>query len=132
MYDPIILTHAKNPLNFGHLHNPTHTAFEENPVCGDKISLQLIIADDIIQESKFTGQGCYICLASASIMTSGIIKLSTQEVIDLTQQFKEMLTADDDKRMGALSVFTSIKKYPVRIKCAMMPWDALRSCLETV
>lgn len=133
LYEEVILKHSKNPQNFGHLVNPTIEIVEENPVCGDKIALQVEITNNFITDIKFTGKGCAISLSSASLMSEKIKGSTISEVEQNIKTFKAMLIANNDTEfdnLGELRALGTLKKFPVRIKCALLAWIALERCIE--
>ena len=130
----IILDHYQNPRNHGRLPNPTLANRGHNPLCGDEIELSLVIGepDDSIREVAFTGRGCSISQASASMMTE-VIKGQTLDAADeAARRFAERMA---DRRPGPaelqdeLDALQGVKKYPARVKCALLPWTTL---LESV
>lgn len=116
LYQEIILDHYKNPRNFGELSNPTHESHSDNPLCGDKISMQLVVDKKKIKDIKFSGVGCAISTASASMITDYI----KGKTIDEAKQ----LTAEDVQEMLQIEVG------PVRIKCALLPLEVLKKALN--
>ncbi len=133
LYNQTILQHSKTPLNFGRIINPTHFATAENPVCGDKIALYVNEQNSILRDVKFTGEGCAICLASASLMTE-IIKFKpvkdARELFHLFESYLKMGFPENPGELDLLKAFGVIKKYPIRIKCVLLPWDALMDCFK--
>ena len=134
LYPPALLEHSKRPHNYGPLARPTVSAKADNPVCGDSIDLQLCIQDDRIVEIGFTARGCAICKASASLMTCALKNLSDVEARNLQSVFRTALCGDKTSGKALqepLSLLLSVRDFPIRIKCALLPWDALSSCLPT-
>jgi len=133
LYQQVILDHSRNPRNFRTMPAANHDAEGFNPLCGDHIHIYLDLEDDAIRDISFQGSGCAICTASASIMTQN---LKGQKVVDAQQTFSifhKLLTEDDansPEEMGKLSVFAGVRKYPVRVKCATLPWHTLIAGLE--
>ena len=128
LYQDLILEHYRRPRNQGELPDRTTDVHVTNPVCGDEIRLQLRIAGGIIEQARFVGSGCSISQASASMMTS----LTDAEA--LAERFGDMMRGDADaardRRLGDLRALQGVSKFPVRIKCAMLGFDALRKPLE--
>ena len=116
LYSEEILDHFKNPHNYGDLDDPSVTHVENNPLCGDRIDLQLRIEDDKIKEVRFRGEGCAVSTATSSILTDFIKGKKLSEV--------ESLTAE-----GVLSLLGMERLAPARIKCALLSWQAFRSVL---
>ena len=130
LYQQLILEHYRKPKNKADLPDRTVEVRMTNPVCGDEIVLQLKIEGDEIRTARFAGQGCSISQASVSMMTA-IVKGSTRsEALELADRFSEMMRgskeAAADRSMGDLRALQGVSKFPVRIKCALLAFDALR------
>lgn len=138
LYQEVILDHSKRPRNFGHLPAPTHRADGDNPLCGDKIHLELEIEGDRIKDLRFEGQGCAISTASASLMTETLKGRTLAEVRTLFHQMHETCTGKPDAEaagrepldIGKLAVFEGVRQYPLRVKCATLAWHTLNNALE--
>lgn len=135
LYQQVILEHNKKPRNFGKLQPCTHHAHGINPLCGDDIELTLNIENGQIAEIKFQGQGCAISQASSSLMTVNVKGKAVADAEAMAAQFREMVRGDldpasDPNILGKLALFQGIKDLPSRVKCAVLPWAALRSALE--
>ena len=137
LYQDILLDHYKNPHNFGE-GSPTCTDIElENPVCGDHIKLMILIDDKgLVNEVKFTGSGCAISVASASIMTDEIkgkpveeVKTIIEEVLGAMRGEKEPETLNTH---GDLAALKGVIKFPIRVKCATLAWHAVKDALKKV
>jgi nitrogen fixation NifU-like protein len=128
----IILDHYQNPRNHGRLENPTVANRGHNPLCGDEIELSVLIDTDRIRDIAFTGRGCSISQASASMMTDAVKGLTLDETDHAVQRFTQRMATreapprDIDEELDALQ---GVKRYPARVKCALLPWTTLR---ETV
>jgi len=132
LYMEVILDHNKNPRNKGKIDLHTNHADGHNPLCGDKISLDLIVEENIVKEIKFTGAGCAISTASSSLLTEYIIGKETSEIRHLFEEFHELVTTDksESSNLGKLSVFEGVKKYPARVKCATLAWHTLIAAID--
>ncbi len=133
LYQSVILDHNKRPRNFGALEGATHEAHGHNPLCGDKIHLQLgLDAAGRIVEVAFSGEGCAISKASASVMTETLKGLPRDEAERLFDQFHDLVTGKggDADELGKLAVFEGVKEFPIRVKCATLAWHTLRAALE--
>lgn len=134
LYQQVILDHNKNPKNFRKLESATHSSEGYNPLCGDRIQLYLIIKDDVIADIGFEGSGCAISKASASVMTAEIKGKSVAEAKALFQRFKLLLTDENSQgtiaELGRLAVFSGVREFPVRIKCAALAWHTLMAAME--
>ena len=127
----VILDHNKNPRNNEELELYTHEAKGHNPLCGDRISIQIMLENEKVKEAKFTGSGCAISTASASILTETIKGKSRDEVESLFKNFHGLVTGKEAKtELGKLAIFEGVKKYPARVKCATLSWHALMAALE--
>ena len=131
LYLEVILDHNKNPRNKDELDNFTHEAKGHNPLCGDHISIQLIMDGEEISDVKFTGSGCAISTASASILTEAIKGKSKSEINQLFGNFHDLVTGSGNKEdLGKLAIFEGVNKYPARVKCATLSWHALMAAIE--
>jgi len=132
LYMEVILDHNRNPRNKGYIDEHTNHADGHNPLCGDKISLDLIIENNLVKNIKFTGSGCAISTASSSILTEAIIGKEISEIRHLFVEFHELVTTDNIKQtnLGKLSVFEGVKKYPARVKCATLAWHTLIAAID--
>jgi nitrogen fixation protein NifU and related proteins len=135
LYQEVILDHGKRPRNFGPLEGATASAEGLNPLCGDHLVLQVKVADGKVQEARFTGTGCAISRASASVMTGLVKGKSAAEVEQLFQVFHALVTEGpgghpDLEALGKLAVFGGVHEFPTRVKCASLAWHTLRSALQ--
>ncbi len=132
LYMEVILDHNKNPRNNGTIDDHTNHADGHNPLCGDKVSLDLIVENNVVKDIKFTGSGCAISTASSSILTEHIVGKETSEIRHLFEEFHELVTTDDSDttNLGKLSVFEGVKKYPARVKCATLAWHTLIAAID--
>src|SRR3990170_406333 len=135
LYQEMILDHYRRPRNKGKLENPDATAEMRNPLCGDEIGLQVKFADDKLDELRFSGRGCSISLASASMMTQVVEGKTAAEVDAIRSRFRGLMLGDPsaagDKRLGALRALSGVSRFPARVKCALLAWNALDSVLAT-
>ena len=147
LYQEIILDHGKNPRNRREMPDHTHTAEGYNPLCGDQITVWLKVEGDTILDASFSGQGCAISQASASMMTQALKNQSLDHADSLFVLFRQVVTDTtgnegcdhdqtpvfdahfEDDRLGELSCLTGVRKYPNRIKCATLAWHAMHSAL---
>lgn len=132
LYQELIIDHSKSPKNFGALKNKTHHAKGHNPLCGDKIELELMVEDGLIKAIAFKGEGCAIARATASLMTEAVKEKSINEALELFSGFKAMLVdeCDDVKGLGKLSALKGVRQFPMRIKCATLCWHALNAAIK--
>lgn len=134
LYQQLILEHYRSPRNKAELPEKTVEVHMRNPVCGDEIRLQLRIEGDQIEDVKFLGQGCSISQAAVSMMTSLLKGRSVDDADTLARRFTEMMHGDPeaakDRSMGDLRALAGVSKFPVRIKCALLGFDALQEALK--
>ena len=134
LYQEVILDHSKKPRNFRELPNASRVAKGHNPLCGDRITLQLVVDENgVIQDVGFQGAGCAISTASASMMTEVLKGKSEKDVEALFTAFHDLATGKvdtaDAERLGKLAVFAGVRDYPVRVKCATLAWHTMRAAL---
>jgi nitrogen fixation protein NifU and related proteins len=136
LYQQVILDHNRKPRNFRVLEGANRRAEGYNPLCGDQITLYLNLEDGVIKDAAFQGKGCAISKASASLMTAGVIGKRVDEADALFQSVHAMLTSDSSHGdstgdgVGKLAVFSGVREFPSRIKCAVLPWHTLRAALS--
>ena len=134
LYQEVIVDHGRRPRNFGPLPGASHQAEGFNPLCGDRMSLQLQVVDGIIRDARFEGAGCAISTASASLMTEALVGRSETEAEALFGNFHEMLTGEEHPEaalaLGKLEVFAGVRQFPSRVKCATLAWHTLLAALH--
>jgi nitrogen fixation protein NifU and related proteins len=132
LYQQVILDHHKRPRNFHKLDEANRTAKGYNPLCGDKISVYLKVEDGIVKDVGFEGAGCAISTASASMMTEALKGKTETDARALFEKFHDLVTGNqqDGAELGKLAVFTGVRDYPVRIKCAILCWHTLKAALD--
>ena len=134
LYQEIILDHSRRPRNFGNLAEAAVLVHGDNPACGDEIHLGVKFgAEGELQDIKFTGRGCAISQASASLMTMKLKGKSPAEAVEMFRAFHDMVTEETNeapKTLGDLRVMRGVRKFPQRVKCAMLPWRAVEQALE--
>lgn len=133
LYEEVILDHNRSPRNWGELPDARHVT-GRNPLCGDRISLDVRIDGDVITDLRFTGEGCAISKASASMMTQAIKGKTRQEAEALFERFHDLVMgrsqAPADKSLGSLRAFAGVARFPTRVKCATMAWHALKEAMS--
>ncbi len=134
LYQEVILDHSRRPRNFGELPDAAVRVHGDNPACGDEIHLAVKFdADGGLEDIKFTGSGCAISQASASLMTMKLKGKSRSEALDMLRAFHDLVTNDDGeapKALGDLRVMKGVRNFPQRVKCAMLPWRAVEQAFE--
>jgi nitrogen fixation NifU-like protein len=134
LYQEVILDHNRNPRNRGVLENATNEAEGHNPLCGDQVHVTLLEREGRVADIRFEGQGCAISTASASLMTEAVKGKTIAEAEAIFREFQEMVTetgdAQDHSGLGDLQILGGVREYPVRIKCATLPWHTLHAALK--
>lgn len=131
LYEEVILDHNRSPRNWGEISGATRIE-GRNPLCGDRISLSVKVDGDVITDVRFTGEGCAISKASASMMTQAMKGKSRAEAESLFEQFHDLVTGKvtaPDKSLGSLRAFAGVARFPTRVKCATMAWHAMKEAL---
>ncbi|MEI6243783.1 MAG: SUF system NifU family Fe-S cluster assembly protein [Acidobacteriota bacterium] len=134
LYQEVILDHNRRPRNFGVLATATHRANGHNPLCGDRLTLALELDGDRIVNVMFEGNGCAISKASASLMTDAIKGHTIAEATTLFDAFHLMVTTPisdpiDESQIGKLAVFSGVREFPARVKCASLAWHTMKAAL---
>jgi nitrogen fixation NifU-like protein len=130
LYKDVILEHYKRPHNRGALDQPSHVQEGENPSCGDELTLYLRVADGIIREIGFEGEGCAISQASASLMTDALKGRSVEAALELSEAFRAMIRGQPPApELGELSALQGVARLHARVKCATLAWTTLESAL---
>ena len=134
LYQEILLDHNSKPRNFRMPEDATHSVDGHNPLCGDKITLYLTVADGVITDAGFQGSGCAISKASASMLTQSVKGQSSARALEIFKAFHQMMTEPDAEldydTLGDLESLSGVIEFPTRIKCAVLAWHAMRSALE--
>ena len=140
LYREVILDHYRNPRHRGKLDDAQFHAEGLNPSCGDEFSLDVTVQDSVVVDVGTQGQGCSISQASGSMMADAIVGKSLDEVRELTSLFKRMMAIEDGESpvdparpgavLGDLEALQGVRKFPVRIKCADLPWTTLADALQ--
>jgi nitrogen fixation NifU-like protein len=132
LYQSLILDHYRRPRNRGTLEQADASVTVKNPRCGDQIELQVAFDDaGGVQAVRFRGEGCSISLATASMMTELVTGKTREEIDELAARFARMLEGDEtaaaDETLGDLRALSGVARVPARIKCALLPWDAIKA-----
>ena len=136
LYQTTILDHNKKPRNFHRPDGANREANGWNPLCGDKVTVYLTVDDDgVVEDVGFQGSGCAISTASASMMTQVVKGKTVDEVLEIFDRFHELVAGppaseSDQKALGKLTVFSGVREYPMRVKCATLAWHTLRSAVR--
>lgn len=133
LYRRVIMDHYKNPRNRGSFDNDAAVTVNlNNPTCGDRISLQLVVEEGVVKDARYTGEGCSISMSSASMMTDAVKGKTVTEALELADRFSTLMKGgeahfDEYEDIEALS---GVNKFPARIKCATLAWNALKKGIE--
>lgn len=136
LYQQVILDHSRKPRNFGELHGEGCLHVHgDNPSCGDEIDVFVKLTEGKLAEIKFTGQGCAISQASASLMTLKLKGKSTADATTMAKTFRGIVTGEDrnlpaEDALGDLQLLEGVQHFPQRVKCAMLAWRALEQALS--
>ena len=135
LYQELIVEHSRKPRNFGKLAGANHTATGFNPLCGDKVTVHVTLEGDRVRDILWEGSGCAISTASASLMTERSKDKPRAETDALFEIFHKLVTGGslseaETGQLGKLAVFSGVKEFPVRVKCATLAWHTLRAALE--
>ena len=139
LYQEVILDHAKRPRNFREIPAATGRADGFNPLCGDKATVFLLLEGDVVKDVSFKGAGCSISTASASMMTEALHGKTRAEAEALFERFHRLVTGDPSQaqpenapELGKLAAFSGVSEFPVRVKCASLPWHTFKAALSGV
>ncbi|RMG39812.1 MAG: SUF system NifU family Fe-S cluster assembly protein [Candidatus Dadabacteria bacterium] len=134
LYQDLILDHFKNPRNKGPLKEPTASCSLLNPLCGDEIEVNIKDQDNSLPEIKFSGKGCAISQASASMMTELCAGRSREEVLRLCETFRKLMRGEiepeEAEELQDVLALEGVRKFAPRVKCAVLAWEALEKCLK--
>jgi nitrogen fixation protein NifU and related proteins len=135
LYQQVILDHNRKPRNFRKLPAASRDAEGYNPLCGDRVTVEIALDGDVIRDVAFQGSGCAISRASASLMTDALKGKTAAEAEETFTRFRAMLTGDAgdaagaEARLGKLAVLGGVREFPSRIKCATLPWHTVHAAL---
>jgi nitrogen fixation NifU-like protein len=134
LYQEMILDHGRRPRNFGLLEEATSRAEGHNPLCGDRLQLHVRVEDGVVRDVAFEGAGCAISVASASLMTQAVKGMPVDEAERLFRSFHSLVAGEpsgdgNGADLGKLEVFTGVRAFPTRVKCATLAWHTLHAAL---
>jgi nitrogen fixation NifU-like protein len=132
LYQDVVMDHKRAPRHFGTLPAPTHQARGQNPQCGDDLQVALVVDQGRVSDIRFNGQGCAICIASASMMTEAVQGQEVAVAQAMQARFRAVLTGQmepEAAHLGKLISLAGVRRYPGRIKCALLGWHALMHAL---
>ncbi len=138
LYQEIILDHYKNPRNYGEMDDAHIHVEDNNPSCGDELEVNVRLDEDeeVIEDISFTGEGCAISMASASLMSDRLEGKSIEDAEELRERFKSMITSDEEdledlkQELGDLVSLKGVIKFPIRVKCANLSWNTFKKGLD--
>ena len=134
LYQDLILDHNRAPQNFRRMEDANRRVEGINPLCGDRLTVWLRMEDAVIKDAAFQGSGCAISKASASLMTSAVKGKTREEAEVLFDRFRRLVTGSmeqaEAEALGKLVVFSGLSEFPIRVKCASLPWHALKAALN--
>lgn len=137
LYQELILDHNRSPRNLRRIEEPTAKAVGYNPLCGDRVTVYLEIADGVVRDVAFEGSGCAISTAAASLMTQAVKSRPVEEAHALFDRFRDLVTSDPGEvdeatasaGLGKLAAFAGVRRFPARVKCATLVWHTLEAAL---
>jgi len=135
LYQQVILDHNKKPRNFRKPEAANHSAEGYNPLCGDQLTVYMNLDGDQVTDVGFEGSGCAISKASASMMTQAVKGKSKKQAETLFKEFHSMVTGEldeetEENHLGNLKIFAGVREFPVRVKCATLPWHTMHAALN--
>ncbi len=135
LYQEVILDHHRRPRNYRKIEQANRRSEGYNPLCGDRITVYVLVEGDVIRDIAFEGSGCAICTASASVMTETLKGRTIADAEAIFGKFHEVVTGDPTEKpdatgMGKLAVFFGVREFPVRVKCATLAWHTLHAALS--
>lgn len=134
LYRQVIMDHYMHPRNKGSMEGDVVSVDLKNPTCGDEITLQLQIKNGVVEDVRFSGTGCSISMASASMMTEAVKGKPLSEALALSAEFRKLMKGQevDEDLLGDLESLGGVSKFPARIKCATLSWNALERSASTL
>ena len=135
LYQQVILDHNKKPRNFQRLEGANRMSEGFNPLCGDQLTVYMLMDEGVVRDLSFVGTGCAISKAAASMMTQAVKGKTREEALVLFKEFHRMVTGElDDSaethHLGRLTIFAGVRDFPARVKCASLPWHTMHAALN--
>jgi nitrogen fixation NifU-like protein len=134
LYQEVILDHSKRPRNKRELPDASGSSEGFNPLCGDEATVYVQVEGDVVKDVSFEGRGCSISTASASMMTEAVKGKSRAEAEALFERFHALITSSpgeaEGSELGKLAAFSGVCEFPMRVKCASLPWHTLKAALD--
>lgn len=129
LYQSVILDHNRDPRGYGDVAGATHTADGFNPICGDKVTVTILVDTHNISDVGFTAQSCALCRASASVLMGSMRSMAVDDALVFINKFEDMISGRGDAVSGDAAAFAAIRDYPARAKCVSLPWKTFLSAL---
>jgi nitrogen fixation protein NifU and related proteins len=130
LYQQTVLKHNRDPHNYGEIDPCSHHAEGFNPLCGDEVKVFMQIEDEIVKAIQFTGKGCAVSQASASIMTTALVGKKLEEAKAQFDEFMKMASGEKQDPQGEIAAFAGISQFPSRVKCAVLSWQTFNAALK--
>lgn len=135
LYQQVILDHNKKPRNYHKLESANRVAEGHNPLCGDQLTVYMQLEDEVVKDLSFEGSGCAISKAAASMMTQSVKGKTREEAVTLFKEFHSMVKGELDEEaqpnnLGRLKIFSGVRDYPARVKCASLSWHTMHAALQ--
>jgi nitrogen fixation NifU-like protein len=134
LYRQVIMDHYKHPRNRGSIAEDSLTIDMNNPTCGDRIQLHLLIEDQLVKDAKFEGEGCSISLSSASMMTQAVKGKKVEDAMKMSALFSDLMLVKEidttEFDLGDIEALQGVAKFPARIKCATLAWKAMEKAVN--
>lgn len=132
LYRRVIMDHYKNPRNRGSFADDALKIELNNPTCGDRITLQLKVEDGVVKDARYSGEGCSISMSSASMMTEAVKGQTVEHALELADRFSSLMKGEavDFEDYEDIEALSGVNKFPARIKCATLAWNALRKGID--
>ena len=135
LYQQVILDHNKKPRNFQKLEGANRVSEGFNPLCGDQLTVYMLMDEGVVRDLSFVGTGCAISKAAASMMTQAVKGKTKQDAEELFDEFHRMVTGQLDEEatpnnLGRLTIFSGVRDFPARVKCASLSWHTMHAALH--
>jgi len=134
IYQEVLLAHNEHPNNFKALEEPSYEAFGNNPLCGDQLNVFVHVDEGVVKNVTFTGEGCAICKASASLMTLRLEGRELENAVNEAKQFIKLLSDENEtipQDLGELEALLGVRKFPARLKCATLAWRTFLKAIDS-
>lgn len=134
LYQALIIDHGRQPRNFKKLDGANHVKEGFNPLCGDRLTVYLLVENDCIVDASFQGSGCAISMASASLMTEALKGQTVKKAHQIFEEFHQVIVGKGDEhaleKLGKLAVLQGVSEFPSRVKCATLAWHTAIAAVD--